>query len=150
MRGEMYFQKCCNVALTFPNDDPFCTSNVGFLLILRVIKSSYHCANFCYHFCAHDINTAQKMQFSIKDFFSKCDQIRNFLRIWSHLLKKSLTENCIFSAMYLRVEAEERSSFFLVQKQSPIGVVNVFCLTGLLKNFAKFTGKHVRPASFIN
>ena len=35
----------------------------------------------------------QKMQFSIKDFFSKCDQICSFLRIWSHLLKKSLMEN---------------------------------------------------------
>ena len=34
-------------------------------------------------------NTAQKMKFSIKDFVSKCDQIRRFLRIWSHLLKKS-------------------------------------------------------------
>ena len=34
--------------------------------------------------------------FSIKDFFSKCDQIRNFLRIWSHLLKKTLMENFIF------------------------------------------------------
>ena len=27
-------------------------------------------------------NTAQKMKFSIKDFFSKCDQICSFLRIW--------------------------------------------------------------------
>ena len=34
--------------------------------------------------------TAQKMKFSMKDFFSKCDQIRSFLRIWSHLLKKIL------------------------------------------------------------
>ena len=41
-------------------------------------------------------NTAQKMKFSIKDFFSKCDQIRSFLRIWSHLLKESLIENFIF------------------------------------------------------
>ena len=38
-------------------------------------------------------NTVQKMKFSIKDFFSKCDQIRSFLRIWSHLLNKSLMEN---------------------------------------------------------
>ena len=36
------------------------------------------------------------MNFSIKDFFSKCDQIRSFLRIWLHLLKKSLMENFIF------------------------------------------------------
>ena len=35
-------------------------------------------------------NTAQKMKFFIKDFFSICDKIRRKLRIWSHLLKKSL------------------------------------------------------------
>ena len=43
--------------------------------------------------------TTQKMKFSIKDFFSKCDQIRRKLRIWSHLLKKSLMENLIFCAV---------------------------------------------------
>ena len=36
------------------------------------------------------------MKFSIKDFSSKCDPIRSFLRIGSHLLKKSLMENFIF------------------------------------------------------
>ena len=36
------------------------------------------------------------MKLSIKDFFSKCDQIRSFQRVWSHLLKKSLMENFIF------------------------------------------------------
>ena len=41
------------------------------------------------------------MKFSIKDFFSKCDQIHIFLRIWSHLLRKSLTENFIFCAVSL-------------------------------------------------
>ena len=44
-------------------------------------------------------NTAQKMKFSIKHFFSKCDQIRCFLRIWPHLLKKSLIETFIFCAV---------------------------------------------------
>ena len=39
------------------------------------------------------------MKFSIKDFFGKYDQIRSFLRIWSHLLKKSLMENFIFCAV---------------------------------------------------
>ena len=34
--------------------------------------------------------------FSIKGFVSKCDQIRSFLRIWSHLLKKSLMKSFIF------------------------------------------------------
>ena len=37
-----------------------------------------------------------KLKFSIKDFFSKCDQIHSFLRVWSHLMKKSLMENFIF------------------------------------------------------
>ena len=36
------------------------------------------------------------MKFSVKDFFSKCDQISRKLWIWSHLLKKSLMENFIF------------------------------------------------------
>ena len=44
-------------------------------------------------------NTAQKMKFSIKDFFSKYDQIRKKLQIWSHLLQKSLMENFIFYEM---------------------------------------------------
>ena len=39
------------------------------------------------------------MMFSIKDFFSKCDQIHKKLQIWSHLLKKSLMENFIFCVM---------------------------------------------------
>ena len=38
-------------------------------------------------------------KFSIKDFFSKCDQFRRKLRIWSHLLKKSLMENFILRAL---------------------------------------------------
>ena len=42
------------------------------------------------------MNTAQKIKFSIKDFFSKCNQNRRKLRIWSHLLKKSLMENFFF------------------------------------------------------
>ena len=49
--------------------------------------------------CYHQLNTAQKMKFSIKDFFSKCDQIRRKLQIWSHLPKKSLMENFIFCAV---------------------------------------------------
>ena len=46
-----------------------------------------------------DVYTAQNMKFSIEDFFSKCEQIRSFLRIWSHLLKKFLMENFIFFAV---------------------------------------------------
>ena len=48
--------------------------------------------------------TSQKMKFSIKDFFSNCDQIRwtKFTdHIWSHLLKKSLMENIIFFVQWI-------------------------------------------------
>ena len=48
--------------------------------------------------CSH----CTKKKSSIKDFFSKCDQIRSFLRIWSHLLKKSLMENFIFWAVSVK------------------------------------------------
>ena len=43
-----------------------------------------------------DVLTTQKMKFSIKEFFSKWDQIRKKMQIWSHLLKKFLMENFIF------------------------------------------------------
>ena len=59
-------------------------------------------------------NTAQKMKFSIKDFFSKYDQIRRKLRIWSHLLKKSLMENLIFCA----VKFSEKHKVLWVSKSS--------------------------------
>ena len=39
------------------------------------------------------------MEFPIKDFLSKSDQIRSLLRIWSHLLKKPLLKNFIFCAV---------------------------------------------------
>ena len=47
------------------------------------------------------------MKFSIKDFFrqmlpnpQECDQFHRKLRIWSHLLKKSLMENLNICAVY--------------------------------------------------
>ena len=52
---------------------------------------------------ADKLHTAQKMKFPIKDFFSKCDQIHSFLRIWSHLLKQSLMENLIFCVVSQRM-----------------------------------------------
>ena len=40
-----------------------------------------------------------RIKFFIKDFFSKGDQIRRKLRIWSHSLKKFLLENFILCAV---------------------------------------------------
>ena len=57
--------------------------------------------------------TAQKIKFSITDFFSKCDNICRKLRIWPHLLKKSLMENLVFCAVdsdiyrvFLRIQSK--------------------------------------------
>ena len=56
----------------------------------------FHPIQLCHTFWLY---TAQKMKFSIKCFFSKCNQISRKLRIWSHLLKKSSMENFIFLAV---------------------------------------------------
>ena len=47
------------------------------------------------------IFTAKRKKFSMKDFFSKYDQIHRKLRIWSHLLKKPLMEDVIFCVVFL-------------------------------------------------
>ena len=47
------------------------------------------------------VSLHKKWSYPLKDFFSKCDQIRSFLGIWSHLLKKSLMENFIFCGVYV-------------------------------------------------
>ena len=66
-----------------------------------------------FHNILDDIaNTTQKMKFPIKDFFSKCDQIRSFLRIWSYLLKKFLMENVIFLAV--KVTGKNFSELYFV------------------------------------
>ena len=57
----------------------FKTSNLV-CIICMMHRSKHHCT---------------KMKFSIKEFFSKCDQIYSSLRIRLHLLKKSLM-NFIF------------------------------------------------------
>ena len=60
-----------------------------------------------------ELPTTQKMKFSIKDFFSKCELILSFLRIWSHLLKKSLKENFIFYAVRFIADEKSHSLQFL-------------------------------------
>ena len=41
------------------------------------------------------------MKFSAKNFFSMCQQIHQKLRIYSHLLKKSLAENLFCTVPYV-------------------------------------------------
>ena len=53
--------------------------------------------------------TTQKMKFSIKVFFSTCDQIRRKLRIWSHLLKKSMEKFNFCAVLEINQNGLQRS-----------------------------------------
>ena len=76
--------------------------------------------------------TAQKMKFSIKDFFWKCDQIRGKLWIWSHLLKKSLMKNFIFCAW----RKVSKTSSYKHQLSSKFLSVNAHCVKSVqIRNF---------------
>ena len=55
-----------------------------------------------------------KIKFFMKDFFSKCNQIRSFLRNWSHLQQKSLMQNFIFCATYLMKLGTEKPLRYLM------------------------------------
>ena len=70
--------------------------------------------------------TTQKMKFSIKDFCSKCDQIRSFLRIWLHLLKKPLMENFMFCAVIITVDKLLGWSFHWTILPLSLGLDNKF------------------------
>ena len=70
--------------------------NYTFLLSIFVIVMDCKWPKYCI-FTVWQL-TARKMKFSIKDFFSKCDQIHSFLRISSCILKKSLIESFTFCA----------------------------------------------------
>ena len=60
--------------------------------------------------------TAQKMKFSIKNFFNKCHQICRKLLIWSHLLRKSLMENFIFCAADAEIDIQRPAQNILAKK----------------------------------
>ena len=77
--------------------------NTNYAILLYCLEQKLICLEMFHHsFIAKMIIAAytvlisrHKSKFPIKDFFSKCDQIRSFLRIWSHILKKPSMENFI-------------------------------------------------------
>ena len=90
--------------------------------------------------------TARKMKFSIKYFFSKCDQIRWNLRIWSHLLKKYLMENLFFCAMSIsgvwnnsKCTSETWSSFLVNNGALRIFLIVVQRFTYVYGTYVTFT-----------
>ena len=74
---------------------------------------------------------------------SKCDQICRKLRIWSHLLKKSLMENFIFCAVsgallwILRVFWEQ----LLCRKRERLSLLNLPLFLPFLSQYVKISSK---------
>ena len=64
--------------------------------------------------------TAQKLKFSVKDFFSKFDQICRKLQIWSHLLRKSSMKSFIFSAVFYWCKSNELQKFRKLESRGGI------------------------------
>ena len=89
-------------------------------------------AIFIYYLNYEAYDTVQKMKFSIKNSFSKCDQIHSFLRIWSYLLKKSSMENLTFCTLWF---AKFKTSLKLISPKSicfvfaKFAVLNIYCLS---------------------
>ena len=84
---------------------------------MQVFESHHQneCLVKVWSFFAYPLQALHK-KFSMKDSFSKCDQICRKLRIWSHLLKKSFMENFIFCAAKITTpydfcEIERKPSF---------------------------------------
>ena len=78
--------------------DKFRITKCGKVILLQGMTDCYYKVRQVLQTLLSDfrIFNAQNLNFSIKDFFSKCDQICSFLLIWSNLLKKSLMEYLIF------------------------------------------------------
>ena len=73
--------------------------------------------------------TAQKMKFSIKNLFCKCEKTLN----GRNLLKKSLMENFIFCAANLYFHPKSFKSIFKLNSKSGV-------------NFTSWSGNSVNPA----
>ena len=88
----------------------------------------------------------KKMKFSIKDFFSKCDYIHSFLRIWPHLLKKPLMQNFIFCAvLFAIIWIVIYLSFFKIYLQS---FRKIFSTTGTSHWMTDSSLNWIRGATF--
>ena len=58
-----------------------------------------------------NLRTAQKIKFSIKNFHSKSDQTCETLRIWPHLLKRSLIEN-VYTGLVIKKKIARTTTLF--------------------------------------
>ena len=90
------------------------------------------------------------MKFSIKDLFSKCDQIRRKLRIWSHLLKKSLWENFIFCVVPQLKEYAQVLVIFIKKTCGRAHACNQVTTTIQILGISRLTNKTVKTLLPLN
>ena len=81
--------------------------------------------------------------FSIRIFVSKFDQIRRFLRIWSHLLKKSLVENFAFSCFFVQCQQLKKETAILSCSEK-----RRLLFKGCCQKFGMFRRKHLFDCIF--
>ena len=93
------FKKCHIETMTYDEADEVTKERFESLLFRYQIglETSMKVSGLIFD-CVH--LTAQKMKFSIKNFFSNCDRICRKLQIRSHLLKKSLIKR-FFCAVFI-------------------------------------------------
>ena len=82
------------------------------------------------------------MKFSIKDFFSKSKQIHSFIRIWSHLLKKSLMENFIFRALILKANYLAICPYWLLLLPAKLSIGQFNPIMSIFPCFLTFLLQH--------
>ena len=127
-KNDNYFLKCRRLVLR-----NLCNRTFSYIRYLVVLKPHFTHFNKkfvkiflleCHLWQIWITTTAQKMKFSIMDFFSKCDQFSSKLGIWWHLLKKSLMGNLFLFCIIL-------------WSKTYLGP----CQTSLMKHFAKIVNK---------
>ena len=83
------------------------------LVHMRHIWSQFQVHRIVHSLVLVKLITVEKMKFSIKDFFCKCDQIPRKLQIWSHLMKNFWIKNFTFCAVdFVRILWELDQKFF--------------------------------------
>ena len=78
------------------------------------------------------IITAQKIKFSIKDFFTLCEQICSKMRFWSDLLKKSLMDlrkTSFFVQFIIILVLLFPSDYICINSRKDISNLNKFFMT---------------------
>ena len=88
--------QCKNISqcrITYPSGETISSEDVSYRK--NAIAKLNKARSSAYKNLHRYTDTTQKMKCFIKDFFTKCDEIRRKLLIWSYLLKKSSMDSLV-------------------------------------------------------